>query len=82
MSQEVPVTPPGLVDTIVTPSSEEMSMTSIPVQFQTVTTKKYTRVQWSTDGGQTWHEPEDAPVEVARAWQDLQTRTQGREVRP
>jgi hypothetical protein len=44
------------------------------IQFQTVTTKKYTRVQWSDDHGQTWHEPEEATIEVARAWQHLQAR--------
>ena len=30
------------------------------IQFQTVTIKKYTEVQWSDDYGQTWHHPEDA----------------------
>ena len=48
------------------------------IQFQTITTKKYTRVQWSDDYGQTWHEPEDAPIEIARAWQALQARQEGR----
>jgi hypothetical protein len=48
------------------------------IQFETRTTKQYTRVLWSDDHGQTWHEPEDAPVEVARVWQERQTRTAGR----
>ena len=49
-------------------------MTAPTVQFQTVTTKRYTRVLWSEDHGETWHEPETAPVAVARVWQALQTR--------
>jgi hypothetical protein len=27
------------------------------------------RLLWSDDYGQTWHEPEDAPLEIAEEWQ-------------
>jgi hypothetical protein len=48
------------------------------LQFRTIGTAKRgtLRVQWSDDAGQTWHEPETAPVAVAQAWQALQARTQ------
>ena len=46
------------------------------IQFQTVTKKGATKVLWSDDAGQTWHEPEDAPVEVARVWQAQQATQQ------
>jgi hypothetical protein len=27
------------------------------------------RILWSDDDGQTWHEPEDAPIEITEEWQ-------------
>jgi hypothetical protein len=51
-------------------------MAAPQIQFQAVTKYHCTKIYWSTDGGQTWHEPEDAPIAVAQAWQALQARQQ------
>lgn len=46
------------------------------IQFQTVTIKKYTEVQWSDDYGQTWHHPQDArDAEVLAAWEVVAAKT-------
>jgi hypothetical protein len=53
------------------------------IQFETRaypgTRGKSLRVVWSKDQGQTWHEPEDAPLEVARAWVALAARVEQRQ---
>ncbi len=43
------------------------------IQFQTVGNQKKgtSRVQWSDGYGQSWHEPQDVPRDVARAWQRI-----------
>jgi Neuraminidase (sialidase) len=49
------------------------------IQFQTVgqAKKGTSRIQWSDDHGATWHEPQDATIEVAQAWQQIAARQGG-----